>query len=88
MLRALIESVVVERTEPGEPIKLRVNGKLAVLVEQPLFAESSLSGVILWRSERPAIVMFPSIHAGLSTGGPPISFPKRAKTPEKPQEIF
>ena len=49
MLRELIESVVVERTETGEPDELRVNGKLAVLVGQPpLFAESSHCRGLRW----------------------------------------
>ena len=43
-VRDLIESVVVERTKPGEPIRLKVNGRLAALIGEPLFPESSLSG--------------------------------------------
>ena len=39
-VRDLIESVVVERTKPGEPIRLKVNGRLAALVVEPLFPES------------------------------------------------
>jgi phage host-nuclease inhibitor protein Gam len=46
-VRDLIESVVVERTESGEPIRLKVNGRLAALLGEPLFPESSLSGVKL-----------------------------------------
>ena len=45
LVRDLIESVVVERTLSGEPIKLRVNGRLAALIGEPVFPESSLSGV-------------------------------------------
>jgi site-specific DNA recombinase len=44
-VRELIESVVVEKTGPGEPIQLQVNGRLAALVGRPVFPESSLSGV-------------------------------------------
>jgi hypothetical protein len=45
VVRELIESVVVERTKPGEPLRLRVNGRLAALIGEPVFPESSLSGV-------------------------------------------
>ncbi len=31
-IRELIESVIVEKTLPGEPIKLKVNGRLAALM--------------------------------------------------------
>jgi len=44
-LRELIETVVVEKTLPTEPIRLRVNGRLAALIQKPTFPESSLSGV-------------------------------------------
>jgi len=44
-LREVIESVVVLRTEPGEPIRLKVNGRLAALIGAPAFPDSSLSGV-------------------------------------------
>jgi hypothetical protein len=36
-IRELIESVVVKRTEAGEPIQLRVNGRLAALIGEPGF---------------------------------------------------
>jgi len=36
-IRELIESVIVEKTLPGEPIKLKVNGRLAALIGQPAF---------------------------------------------------
>jgi hypothetical protein len=41
----LIEPVVVERTKPGEPIGLKVKGRLPPLIGPTLFPESSLSGV-------------------------------------------
>jgi hypothetical protein len=44
-VRELIKSVVVERTKPGEPIRLKMNGRLAALIGKPLFPESSLSGI-------------------------------------------
>ena len=44
-LRELIETVVVEKTLPSEPIRLTVNGRLAALIQKPAFPESSLSGV-------------------------------------------
>ena len=44
-IRELIESVVVQRTEPGQPVRLTVNGRLAALVGAPLFPQGSLSGV-------------------------------------------
>ena len=50
-VRELVESVVVERTEPGEPIRVRVNGRLAALIGAPVFPESSLSGVKLVAGE-------------------------------------
>jgi len=46
-IRDLIESVVVQRTEAGEPIRLRVNGRLAALIGQPVFPDGFLSGVKL-----------------------------------------
>jgi site-specific DNA recombinase len=39
-LRELVESVVVHRTEPGEPIRLKVNGRLAALIGAPAFSDS------------------------------------------------
>jgi site-specific DNA recombinase len=50
-VRDLIESVVVERTKPGELIRLKVNGRLAALIGEALFPESSLSGVKLVAGE-------------------------------------
>lgn len=44
-IRELIESVTVHRTEPGEPVRLKVNGRLAALIGAPVFPEGSLSGV-------------------------------------------
>jgi hypothetical protein len=44
-VRELIDSVVVEKTLPGEPIRLKVNGRLAALIGEPVFPEGSLSGV-------------------------------------------
>jgi site-specific DNA recombinase len=44
-LRELIESVVVHKTEPGEPIRVKVNGRLAALIGAPAFPEGSMSGV-------------------------------------------
>ena len=44
-VRELIDDVIVERTEPGKPVRVRVNGRLAALIAEPLFPESSLSGV-------------------------------------------
>jgi hypothetical protein len=41
----LIESVVVQRTEPGEPVRLRVDGHLAALIGEPVFPDGSMSGV-------------------------------------------
>ena len=51
VLRELIESVVVERTAPGTPVRLTVNGKLAALVGGPLFPQGSLSGAKLVAGE-------------------------------------
>jgi site-specific DNA recombinase len=50
-VRELIETVVVEKTEPGNPIRLKVNGRLSALIQQPMFPESSLSGVKLVAGE-------------------------------------
>ena len=50
-VRELIVSVVVEKTLPGESIRLKVNGRLAALIGQPAFPESSLSGVKLVAGE-------------------------------------
>lgn len=44
-IRELIESVVVHRTAPSEPMRLTVNGRLAALIGQPVFPQGSLSGV-------------------------------------------
>jgi site-specific DNA recombinase len=44
-VRELIDSVVVHRTEPGEPVRLKVNGRLAALIGKPVFPDGSLSGV-------------------------------------------
>jgi site-specific DNA recombinase len=44
-VRELIESVVVHRTEPSEPIRLKVNGRLAALIGEPVFPDGSMSGV-------------------------------------------
>jgi site-specific DNA recombinase len=46
-VRELIDSVIVEKTMPGEPIRLKVNGRPAALIGQPMFPESSLSGAKL-----------------------------------------
>lgn len=46
-VRELIESVVVHRTAPGEPVHLTVNGRLAALIGRPAFPQGSLSGVKL-----------------------------------------
>jgi site-specific DNA recombinase len=51
-VRELIESVVVERTKPGEPLRLKVNGRLAALIGRPMFPESSLSGAKVVAGER------------------------------------
>ena len=45
--REMIDDVIGERTEPGQPVRLMVNGRLAALIGEPLFTESSLSGVKL-----------------------------------------
>jgi hypothetical protein len=44
-VRELIDSVVVHRTKPGEPVRLKVNGRLAALIGKPVFPDGSLSGV-------------------------------------------
>lgn len=44
-IRDLIETVTVRRTEPGQPIALDVKGRLAGLLQAPMFPEGSLSGV-------------------------------------------
>jgi site-specific DNA recombinase len=44
-IRELIDSVTVHRTEPGEPVRLKVNGRLAALLGAPAFPEGSVSGV-------------------------------------------
>jgi site-specific DNA recombinase len=44
-LRELIESIVVHRTESREPIRVKVNGRLAALIGVPAFPEGSMSGV-------------------------------------------
>lgn len=54
-VRELIDSVVVERTQPGEPIRVRVNGRLAALIGAPVFPESSLSGVKLLEPPTPEL---------------------------------
>lgn len=46
-VRDLVDSVIVHRTLPGEPIRLTVNGRLAALIGQPVFPQGSLSGVKL-----------------------------------------
>jgi hypothetical protein len=51
-VRELIETVVVEKTQPGDPIHLRVNGRLSALIQQPMFPEGSLSGVKVVARER------------------------------------
>jgi site-specific DNA recombinase len=51
-VRELIDSVVVEKTLPGEPIRLKVNGRLAALIGEPAFPEGSLSGVKMVAGER------------------------------------
>jgi site-specific DNA recombinase len=43
-VRELIDSVVVEKTLPGEPIRLKVNGRLAALIGEPAFPEGSVGG--------------------------------------------
>ncbi len=44
-VRELIESVVVHRTEKGEPVRLRIHGRLAALLGAHAFPDGSLSGV-------------------------------------------
>ena len=51
-LRELIESVVVHKTEPREPIRVKVNGRLAALIGAPAFPEGSMSGVKVVAGER------------------------------------
>jgi hypothetical protein len=51
-VRELIGSVIVEKTLPGEPIRLKVNGRLAALIGQPTFPEGSLSGVKMVAGDR------------------------------------
>jgi hypothetical protein len=51
-LRELIESVLVHKTEPGQPIRLKVNRRLAALIGAPVFPKGSLSGVKLVAGER------------------------------------
>jgi hypothetical protein len=46
------ESIVVHRTEPGEPIRVKVNGRLAALIGAPAFPEGSMSGVKMVAGER------------------------------------
>lgn len=74
-IRELIESVVVHRTEPGEPVRLRVNGRLAALIGQPAFPDGPLMGIkvvararfgINPRQELPA---FPMECIGARSGG-------------------
>jgi hypothetical protein len=36
-----------EKTQPGDSIHLKVNGRLSALIQQPMFPESSMSGVKL-----------------------------------------
>jgi hypothetical protein len=46
-VRELIKDVIVERTEPGKPVRVKANGRLAALIVEPVSPESSLSGVKL-----------------------------------------
>jgi site-specific DNA recombinase len=62
-IRELIESVVVHRTEPGEPIRLTVNGRLAALIGQPAFPQGSLSGVKMVAGARYGVEPRPEISA-------------------------
>lgn len=57
-IRELIESVLVHRTEPGEPIRLKVNGRLAALIGAPAFPQGSLSGVKMVAGEGHATTSF------------------------------
>jgi site-specific DNA recombinase len=41
----LIESVTVVKTEPGEALKIDVQGRLAALLDAPVFPSGSMSGV-------------------------------------------
>jgi hypothetical protein len=43
-LRELIETATVLRTEPGEPLSIDVQGRLAALLQAPAFPSGSLSG--------------------------------------------
>jgi hypothetical protein len=51
-IRELIETVTVTKTEPGESLKIEVQGKLAALIEAPVFPTGSLSGVKVVAGER------------------------------------
>jgi site-specific DNA recombinase len=44
-IRELIETVTVTKTEPGDYLKVEVQGRLAALLEAPVFPTGSLSGV-------------------------------------------
>jgi site-specific DNA recombinase len=44
-IRELIESIVVHRTLPQDPIRLTVNGRLAALIGEPVFPQGSMSWV-------------------------------------------
>lgn len=44
-VRDLIESVIVKRTPAGQPLQVRIHGRLASLLGAPVFPEGSLSGV-------------------------------------------
>ncbi|MFV0369655.1 MAG: hypothetical protein ACK5KM_14475 [Hyphomicrobiaceae bacterium] len=43
-LRALVASVIVHRTEPGEPLSLEVKGKLSALLEKAVFPNARIVG--------------------------------------------
>jgi site-specific DNA recombinase len=43
-VRELIETVTVKKTPPGAPIDLHVKGRLAALLQEPMFPEGSMSG--------------------------------------------
>lgn len=62
-VRELIDSVVVHRTEKSEPIRLRINGRLAALTGAPLFPDGSLSGVKLVAGARYGINPNPELPA-------------------------
>jgi site-specific DNA recombinase len=51
-IRELVNDVIVERTEPGKPVRVKVNGRLAALIGEPVFPESSLSRVKLVARDR------------------------------------